>query len=71
MIREARGKAKYTIHFTITRNAHKVETNVKRKKALVAIDQWLTTKKPKNCACVFQAADTRSVLVDLLDPLYE
>lgn len=71
MIRLARGKDRYTIHFTITSDAHKTETNAKRKKALAAVNAWVQKKKPKNCTCLFQAPDTKSVLVDLLDPLFE
>jgi hypothetical protein len=72
MIQKARGKAKYCVHFTFTADAHKRETDPKRRKALRAVEGWVQ-QKPSNCAVVFRAngEDERSILVDLLDPLFE
>lgn len=72
MIARARGRAKYTIHFTFTKNAHVQEKNKKRKKALQAVSNWVRTK-PQNCSVVYRksGADNLSVMVDLLDPYFE
>jgi hypothetical protein len=69
MIRTARGTAKYTIHFTFREDAHTTETNKERKATLKKVANWVATKKPKTCSVVFQNDDTKSVLVNLLDPL--
>lgn len=73
MIGRARGTAKYTIHFTFTEDAHRLEKNEKRKKALQAVDKWVKEEKPGNCVTIFQdkESETRSVMVDLLDPYFE
>ncbi len=72
MIQKARKKANYSVHFTFTADAHASETNAKRKAALKAIDKWAAAV-PSNCTVVFREkdADIRSVVVDLLDPLFE
>jgi hypothetical protein len=70
MIAQARGTEPYTIHFTTTQDAHKKETDPKRKKALSAVAAWVA-QRPATCQVVFRGAGTaaRSVWVDLLDPL--
>jgi hypothetical protein len=72
MIQNARGKARYSVHFTVTAGAHAGEKNAERKAALRAVDKW-AAQVPKNCTVVFRekGADIRSVVVDLLDPLFE
>lgn len=72
MIQEARDDAEYTVHFTVTENAHESEKNAKRKAALKKVAEWVA-QKPENCTVVFQDddEDVYSVYVDLLDPLYE
>ena len=72
MLAAARGKSKYTIHFTFTKDAYKTEKNSKRKKALKAVQKW-GKSKPKNCKIVYRAKgkENLSVMVDLLDPYLE
>jgi len=72
MIQEARDEGEYTVHFTFTEDAHKTETNKKRKAALKKVAEWVA-QKPDTCSVVFQDPDEEiySVYVDLLDPLYE
>lgn len=73
MLARARGKAEYTIHFTFTEDAHRLEKNKKRKKALQAVSKWVKEEKPRNCVAIFRDKDseTFSVMVDLLDPYFE
>jgi hypothetical protein len=70
MIQRARGRFRYTVHFTFTADAHKSETNAERKAALKGVDAW-AARVPPNCTVVFRdkAPDARSVVVDLLDAL--
>lgn len=72
MIQAARGDDRYKIHFTVTADARETETSKTRKKALEKVHDWIA-QKPANCEVVFRSGeeDTLSVLVDLLDPLYE
>ena len=70
MIERARDSARYTMHFTVTRDAHRTETNKKRKKALEEITAWVR-QKPSNISVEFRRkrSDVLSVAIDLLDPL--
>ena len=70
MLERARGRAKYTVHFTVTKNQHRTDKSKKRKKALGELMAWVR-QKPANCTVVFREAksDVFSLTVDLLDPL--
>ena len=70
MIDRARGNARYTMHFTVTRNAHRLERNLKRKKALKELMSWVRAK-PDNVTVKFRRkkSDVFSLAIDLLDPL--
>ena len=72
MLASARGNASYTLHFTFTADAHTHERNAKRKAALTKIANWVKGR-PSNCKVIFRDAHdaAQSVLVDLLEPLYE
>ena len=70
MIERARESARYTMHFTVTRDAHRTEKNKKRKKALEDLMAWVK-QKPRNISVAFRRkkSDVLSVTIDLLDPL--
>ena len=70
MIERARDDAHYTVHFTVTRDAHLRERNKKRKKALEDIAAWVQ-QKPSNVSVVYRSRKNGvlSVAIDLLDPL--
>jgi hypothetical protein len=72
MLARARGRARYTLHFTFTADAHERERNARRKAALTKVANWVK-RRPRGCKVVYQDPqdDARSVLVDLLEPLYE
>ena len=72
MLAGARGRARYTLHFTFTRDAHRHARNAKRKKALEKVAAWVR-RKPRGCKVVFRDPEdtAQSVLVDLLEPMYE
>lgn len=72
LLQAARGRKKYTVHLTFTEDAHRKEKNKKRKAALKKVSAWVK-QVPANCTVVFRdrGPDSLSVLVDLLEPLYE
>ena len=72
MLAQARPGARYTLHFTFTADAHERERNAKRKAALAKVADWVK-RRPRGCDVVYRDPDNdaQSVLVDLLDPLYE
>jgi len=72
MLAQARPGANYTLHFTFTADAHERERNRKRKAALAKVAEWVE-RRPRGCDVVFRDPDdaAQSILVDLLDPMYE
>ena len=66
LIERARGRDRYTLHFTFTKDAHKRERNAKRKKALKAVNDWVR-QKPSNCRVVFRGSKKTdlSLMIDL------
>jgi len=72
MLARARAGARYTLHFTFTADAHERERNKKRKAALAKVADWVA-RRPPGCDVVFREPDNdaQSILVDLLDPMYE
>ena len=71
LLQAARGTNEYAVYFTFTKDAHKTERNQKRKAALKKVDSWVR-QAPVNCTVVFRdsRADSLSVSIDLLEPLY-
>lgn len=65
MIKEARGDAEYTIHFTFTADQHEREDNQTRKEALEAVHDWVTNDKPANCTVLHRQDGDHSISVDL------
>ncbi|MCP4202307.1 MAG: hypothetical protein GY769_10270 [bacterium] len=72
LLQAARGRKKYTVHFTFTQDAHRKDKNKKRRAALEKVNDW-AKQAPANCTVVFRdgASDSLSILIDLLEPLYE
>ena len=67
MIERNRCRKKYTLHFTFTKDAHKHETNKKRKAALKKVADWVK-QKPSNCTVKFRDPTNaaNSIQIDLL-----
>jgi hypothetical protein len=72
MIETARADDDYTIHFTFTETAHETEEDEERRHALERVAAWVQ-QRPRNCTVVFREdlEEVYSVIVDLLDPLYD